>query len=504
MGNEVLNPVNFFHSVPTGELKAHYDTVVIGAGMAGLTAAALLAKDGRSVLVIERNYLPGGCSSSYYRKGFIFESGATTLVGLDAGMPLRAVLDETGIQLDARKLEVPMQVFLPDGRMLTRFQDRDQWIKEAQRVFGGKRMAEFWKFCFKISDFVWDSSMRYRFFPPQKIQDWFSLLSNFKLSDPWFARHAFTSTASLLKRFGLYENEAFRTFVNEQLMITAQNKMEEVNILFGATALCYTNTGNYYLPGGMVSMVKAFTDYINQKGGHLLLRTAVNSIQPEGEQFNVKFGSYTVRAQSIVSAIPMNNLAKLLPQQHPLNLKAKRQTLETKKLNSALQMSLVLKDHRFPKCLHYQIHKPDGGSIFLSLSSSDDRLRSPQGYRVASISTHAKTSEYFQGDKHQWAEQAIELLVKRGLIDSDDLILKHVSGPEEWLQWTGRAGGFVGGYPQFIGVLPWKMNKHQLGGNLYVCGDSVYPGQGIPGVVMNGWQAAGRLIRDTNKNNVFK
>lgn len=504
MGNEVLNPVNFFHSVPTGELKAHYDTVVIGAGMAGLTAAALLAKDGRSVLVIERNYLPGGCSSSYYRKGYIFESGATTLVGLDAGMPLRAVLDETGIQLDARKLEVPMQVFLPDGRMLTRFQDRDQWIKEAQRVFGGKRMAEFWKFCFKISDFVWDSSMRYRFFPPQKIQDWFSLLSNFKLSDPWFARHAFTSTASLLKRFGLYENEAFRTFVNEQLMITAQNKMEEVNILFGATALCYTNTGNYYLPGGMVSMVKAFTDYINQKGGHLLLRTVVDSIEPEGEQFNVKFGSYTVRAQSVVSAIPMNNLAKLLPQQHPLNLKAKRQTLETKKLNSALQMSMILKDHRFPKCLHYQIHQPDGGSIFLSLSGADDRLRSPHGYRVASISTHAKTSDFFETDKHKWAEQAIELLVKRGLIEHDDLILKHVSGPDEWLQWTGRAGGFVGGYPQFIGVLPWKMNKHQLGGNLYVCGDSVYPGQGIPGVVMNGWQAAGRLIRDTNKNNVFK
>lgn len=499
MNNEIENPVTFFSSVPSGDIRSHYDTVVIGAGMAGLTAAALIAMDGRSVLVIERNYLPGGCASSYYRKGYIFESGATTLVGLDSGMPLRAVLDETGIQLDARKLDVPMQVFLPDGMMLTRFQDRDQWIEEAQRVFGGKRMEEFWKFCFKISDFVWDSSMRYRFFPPQKAGDWLSLLKNFKVSDPWFARHAFTSTASLLKRFELYENEAFRTFVNEQLMITAQNKMEEVNVLFGATALCYTNTGNYYLPGGMVSMVKAFADFIAQKEGHLLLRTSVDSIEPIGEQYNIKFGDHTVRAQSVVSAIPMNNLAQLLPKNQPLHIKSSKQTIDTKKLNSALQMSLVLKDHRFPKCLHYQIHQPNGGSIFLSLSSADDRLRSPLGYRVASISTHAKTSEYFQGNKHQWAEQAIELLVKRGLIEHDDLILKHVSGPDEWLQWTGRSGGFVGGYPQFIGILPWKMNKHQLAGNLYVCGDSVYPGQGIPGVVMSGWQAAGRLIRDIKK-----
>jgi phytoene dehydrogenase-like protein len=146
--------------------------------------------------------------------------------------------------------------------------------------------------------------------------------------------------------------------------------------------------------------------------------------------------------------------------------------------------------------LHYQIHQPDGGSIFLSLSSANDRLRSPNGFRVASISTHAKTSDYFNSNKQDWAEQAIELLIKRGLFGSDDLILKHVSGPEEWQQWTGRAGGFVGGYPQFKDVLPWKMNKHQLGANIYTCGDSVYPGQGIPGVVMNGWQVAGRLLRD--------
>lgn len=497
MNVEITNPVNFFQAVPSGEIKPHYDTVVIGAGMAGLTAAALLAKEGRSVLVIERNYLPGGCSSSYYRKGYIFESGATTLVGLDKGMPLRAVLDETGIQLDARKLEVPMQVFLPDGRMLTRFQDRDQWIEEAKRVFGGKRMEEFWRFCFKISDFVWDSSMRYRYFPPQKIEDWFSLLTNFKLSDPWYARHAFGSTASLLKRFGLYENEAFRTFVNEQLMITAQNKMEEVNVLFGATALCYTNSGNYYLPGGMVSMVRAFTDYIVQRGGHLLLRTSVEAIVPDGENYILKFGKQEITAHSVVSAIPMNNLAKLLPEKHPINLKASKQIIETKKLNSALQLSLVIKERLSPKCLHYQIHQPGGGSVFLSLSSAEDRLRSPKGYRVASISTHAKTNDYFETDKQLWADQAIELLVKRGLIKRDDLILRHVSGPEEWQQWTGREGGFVGGYPQFMNILPWKMNKHQLSKNLYVCGDSVYPGQGIPGVVMNGWQAAGRLIRDT-------
>jgi phytoene dehydrogenase-like protein len=45
-----------------------FDAVVIGSGLGGLTAAALLAKGGRKVCVIERNHSVGGCAS-VYRKG---------------------------------------------------------------------------------------------------------------------------------------------------------------------------------------------------------------------------------------------------------------------------------------------------------------------------------------------------------------------------------------------------------------------------------------------------
>jgi phytoene dehydrogenase-like protein len=44
-------------------------------------------------------------------------------------------------------------------------------------------------------------------------------------------------------------------------------------------------------------------------------------------------------------------------------------------------------------------------------------------------------------------------------------------------------------------IKPWMMNKQQKGNNLFFCGDSVYPGQGIPGVVLSGWQVAGRMLR---------
>jgi len=56
--------------------------IVIGAGVAGLTAAALLAKSGASVRVFEHHNVPGGCASFYQRDGYRFDVGATLVTDL--------------------------------------------------------------------------------------------------------------------------------------------------------------------------------------------------------------------------------------------------------------------------------------------------------------------------------------------------------------------------------------------------------------------------------------
>src|SRR5277367_4551368 len=54
---------------------ARYDVVVIGAGLGGLTAGAILARAGRKVLVIERSNSVGGAASSY-KSGDLFVEGS--------------------------------------------------------------------------------------------------------------------------------------------------------------------------------------------------------------------------------------------------------------------------------------------------------------------------------------------------------------------------------------------------------------------------------------------
>jgi phytoene dehydrogenase-like protein len=51
------------------DAKSHYDVVVIGSGLGGLTAANILAREGRSVLLIEQHYKLGGMATWFKRPG---------------------------------------------------------------------------------------------------------------------------------------------------------------------------------------------------------------------------------------------------------------------------------------------------------------------------------------------------------------------------------------------------------------------------------------------------
>src|ERR1700716_2811076 len=82
---------------------ARYDVVVIGAGLGGLTAGAILAREGRKVLVIERSNSVGGAASSY-KSGDLFVEGSLheTSDPHDPRDPKHRVLTRAGV-IDAVK-----------------------------------------------------------------------------------------------------------------------------------------------------------------------------------------------------------------------------------------------------------------------------------------------------------------------------------------------------------------------------------------------------------------
>ena len=57
------------------KLHEHYHTILIGSGMGCLSAAAILAKEGHRVLVLEQHYTAGGFTHVFKRKGYEWDVG---------------------------------------------------------------------------------------------------------------------------------------------------------------------------------------------------------------------------------------------------------------------------------------------------------------------------------------------------------------------------------------------------------------------------------------------
>ncbi len=76
-----------------------WDTIVIGAGVGGLTAAVHLVKAGLRVLVLEKNPHIGGTAYVYHRKGFTFPMGP---LGFSHPGLVKTILDDLEIDEDLK------------------------------------------------------------------------------------------------------------------------------------------------------------------------------------------------------------------------------------------------------------------------------------------------------------------------------------------------------------------------------------------------------------------
>ena len=220
----------------------------------------------------------------------------------------------------------------------------------------------------------------------------------------------------------------------------------------------------------------------------------------EGYFIQTKEGEYL--AEYLVSGIPVNNTFEIYLGKYQEKLKSK--LMESKELNSAFQMGIGFKPHRLFDSIHHQIHletplaETESASIFISLNHPNDKSRTDEeGMMVMSVSTHAPDP----GNKiidNALAEQAvIQKLEALDFLKKENIIYQHSSTPKSWSKWTGRKWGFVGGYPQYMNIKPWQMLDARLDGDkAYLVGDTVYPGQGIPGVTLSGIIAFEKMCSD--------
>src|SRR6201986_86138 len=116
-----------------------FDVLIIGTGMGGLVCGNILAKEGYSVCMVEKNKQLGGCLQIYVRNKVIFDSGVHYIGALGKGQNLYQIFKWLGLmdKLKLEKMDPAFDRILLEGdhREYQIMQGYDAFEKEMIRVF---------------------------------------------------------------------------------------------------------------------------------------------------------------------------------------------------------------------------------------------------------------------------------------------------------------------------------------------------------------------------------
>ena len=486
---------------------------MIGAGVGGLTTAAVLARSGLDVTVLEAQVYAGGCASTYFHQGYRFDAGATLAGGFYPGGPMDRVAQAAGISAwPAQPAEIAMQVHLPDGTQVTR--RTGEANQEDYRQAFGEAGLRFFDWQERTADALWDLALRLPPWPPQSLADLVStagkglpwLLKSFPAHvSPSLARDAFQPVAAHLRQ----ASEALRLFVDAQLLISAQTTSEYANALYGAAALDLPRRGVMHLAGGMGAIAETLVAAVKQHGGQVHFRQEATRIHTQGGRpvaVETKRGG-SFPADLVIANLTPWNVMPLLGEDLPAALRR----LPSKPSDgwgafvvyAGLEAAHLPAD--FP--LHHQIirQRPlgEGNSVFASLSPAWDESRAPAGQRALTLSTHTALDswwELYEHDRPAYEARKSELAEKLltaaefaipGLGSAARLVMPGT--PVTFQRFTRRVSGWVGGFPQ-TGLL--RNLPPRLAPGLWLVGDSIFPGQSTAAVALGGLRVAGMAMRE--------
>lgn len=255
------------------------DAVVIGSGIGGLASAAILAKAGKRVLVLEQHSKAGGCCHTFGKNGLEFDTGIHYIGKMQEGNIGRFILDQiTEGQLDWAPMDSPFDMMIlegPDGRKeFPMYSGRKEYIQGLKEKFPEEEAVidKYMELVKVVSRGVFHAVLL-KFLPLTLTQllHKLGLLTRFSP----FCRASTQSLAEVLQQLGASpELRAVLSYIFPTYGVTPSHTTFSLH----AVLVDHYLQGAYYPRGGSSEIAFHIIPVIQRAGGAVLTHATVQSV----------------------------------------------------------------------------------------------------------------------------------------------------------------------------------------------------------------------------------
>jgi phytoene desaturase len=480
--------------------------VVVGAGLAGLSAACYLTGLGHAVTVVERLEIPGGRAGRLDLEGFTFDTGPTVLTMPDLiADPLRAVDVDLESAIPMRRLDPAYRACFADGSTIFVRYGREAMRAEIARTCGSVDAAAF-------EEFV----------------DWLRRL--YLVEMPHFIDHNYDSPLGLfsspravaqllrLRAFGRLGNEVRRRFADPRLhrlfsfqAMYAGLAPDAALSLYAVITYMDSIEGVYFPDGGMHAVPLAMAQAAEKAGASFRYGESVTELlcSPSGRLAGVATESgERISADAVVCTVDLPvAYEKLLP-----DLRPPRAARHGDYSPSAVVWHVGVRGVPEPPIAHHNIHfGHDWSRAFDSLMKRGELMGDPS--RLVTIPSlddpslaPADSSTVYvlepvpnlDGDI-SWRSEGGPMRDRLyAFLDANgyptDVVAEDLVTPLDWERQGMAAGTPFALAHTFAQTGPFRpANVEKRVPGLFFAGSGTVPGVGVPMVLISGKLAAARV-----------
>lgn len=493
-----------------------YDVVVVGTGLAGMSAAACLAAAGKSVLAVEQGAGAGGYAHAFRRGDYLFDpavhvtgSGFGDLAFWDLYLGALGVRDHVELAWPTPFYTVKLPDLQFDAPVGV-----EEFTEAHVRAFPheAEGIRRFLEVCVQITEETQQVATRLSLSGLEEALEQFPLMFRYRT----------TTVAEALDEF--IDDARAKAILGAAWPYQGLPPSQLSLVQYGGMIAALAEKGPVYFKGSFQTLIDAFATSLAEHGGELMLNTRVTGIGIEDGQVTgvVLDGDRVVRASAVVSnADAKQTLEQLVGLENLPDALVKRYRRMKPSISAFVlyvattldvtELGLAHETFVYPTWDHEQTYRDalEGklGGTWLSLPTLHDSSLAPEGEHLVIFTTlmpYDIGTPWEEASDH-YTELMLEALeaVLPGI--GDQITFLESASPETLERYTLNQQGAMYGWANSPNQTMPKRLPHKLPvSGLYLAGHWTEPGSSSFRVVFSGVQAAQSILGHATPVELFQ